>query len=115
MSLSVADDGRRARRSLRVGRKGWSRRDDRSGNNAKRYVRLFDPQFIGLTGSLKSLEPVYVAYNMRVRPFPSIMARTIIRSYGTSLYYVGRDGIVKGFASWEDGTPELTKNLRTFQ
>ena len=116
MSLSVADDGRRARRSLRVGRKGWSRRDDRSGNNAKRYVRLFDPQFIGLTGSLKSLEPVYVAYYMARQAVPINHGPddySIV--HGTSLYYIGRDGIMKGFGSWEDDTPELIQDLKRFQ
>jgi cytochrome oxidase Cu insertion factor (SCO1/SenC/PrrC family) len=35
--------------------------------------------------------------------------------HGTSLYYVGRDGLMKGFGSWENDTPELTQDLKRFQ
>jgi protein SCO1/2 len=82
----------------------------------KRYVRLFDPEFIGLTGSLKSLEPVYAAYHTARQAVPNNHGPndySIV--HGTSLYYVGRDGIMKGFGSWEDDTPELTQDLKRFQ
>jgi protein SCO1/2 len=82
----------------------------------KRYVRLFDPQFIGLTGSLKSLEPVYAAYHVAHQAVPvnhSLNNYSIV--HGTALYYVGRDGIMKGFGSWEDDTPEITQDLKRFQ
>jgi len=82
----------------------------------KRYVRLFDPQSIGLTGSLKSLEPVYAVYHVVRQAVPvnhSPSDYSIV--HGTSLYYAGRDGSMKGFGSWEDDTAELTEDLKRFQ
>jgi protein SCO1/2 len=82
----------------------------------KRYVRLFDRQFIGLTGSLKDLEPVYAAYHLVRRTVPAEHGPNDYSVvHGTSLYYVGRDGRMKGFGSWEDDTSELAQDVKRFQ
>ena len=76
----------------------------------KRYVRLFDPEFIGV------LKPVYAAYHTARQAVPINHGPddySIV--HGTSLYYVGRDGLMKGFGSWEDDTAELTQDLKRFQ
>ena len=64
----------------------------------KRYVRLFDPQFIGLTGSLKGLAPVYAAYHMLRQAVPV--------NHGPNDYSI---------VSWDDDTLELTQDLKRFQ
>ena len=90
---------------------------DRDSPSAlKRYVRLFDPQFIGLTGSLSNLEPVYAAYHTPRQAVPvNHGPNDYTMVHGTSLYYIGRDGVMKGFGSWDDDTPELIQDLRRFQ
>ncbi len=82
----------------------------------KRYMRLFDPKFVGLTGSLATLEPIYAAYHMPRASVPADHGRndySIV--HGTSLYYVGRSGVIKGFGGWQDDTSELTQDLARFQ
>jgi protein SCO1 len=90
--------------------------DHDSPSVLKRYVQLFDPRFIGLTGSLTRLEPVYSAYHIGRQAVPANHGPndySIV--HGTSLHYVGRDGLMKGFGSWEDDTPEFARDLKRFQ
>jgi protein SCO1/2 len=63
----------------------------------KRYVRLFDPQFIGLTGGLNQLNPVYDAYHTARQAVPVNQThRDESFEHGTTVFYVGRDGMIKG-------------------
>jgi len=82
----------------------------------KRYVRLFDPGFIGLTGSLRTLSPVYAAYHT-ARQIDQVdhERHDYSITHGTTIYYVGRDGSIKGFGQWDDAVAEIVRNLRSFQ
>ncbi len=82
----------------------------------KRYVRLFDPKFIGLTAGLSRLDPVYNAYHV---------ARQVVRvgqnksddsfEHGTTVYYVGRDGTIKGLGQWDDAMSDIARDFKDFQ
>jgi protein SCO1/2 len=82
----------------------------------KRYVGLFDPHFIGLTGGLSRLNPVYDAYHV---------ARRVIRvndklgddsfEHGTAVYYIGRDGVIKDLGQWDDAAAAMARDFRDIQ
>jgi len=82
----------------------------------KRYVRLFDPGFIGLTGSLRTLSPVYAAYHT-AREIDQVdhERHDYSITHGTTIYYVGRDGSIKGVGQWDDAIAEIVRDLRSFQ
>jgi protein SCO1/2 len=82
----------------------------------KRYVGLFDRRFVGLTGVLRDLTPVYAAYHM-----PRKAARIDNEhgddsfEHGTTVYYIGRDGTIKGSGSWDDAPEQMAQDFRSFQ
>jgi protein SCO1/2 len=81
----------------------------------KRYMRLFDEKFVGLTGPPGTLQAVWSAYRVGRHVLPTARGSTDYSViHGTSIYYVGRDGVMKGFGSWQDDTPELIEDLRRF-
>jgi protein SCO1/2 len=82
----------------------------------KRYVRLFDPGFIGLTGSLRTLSPVYAAYHT-ARQIDQVdhERHDYSVTHGTTIYYVGRDGSIKGLGQWDDAVAEIVRDLHSFQ
>jgi protein SCO1/2 len=82
----------------------------------KRYVRLFDPQFFGLTGTLPMLLPIYAAYHTSRKVIPaSAGQRGYTLAHGTTLYYVGRNGFVRGFGGREDDAAQIAYDLKRFQ
>jgi protein SCO1/2 len=79
----------------------------------KQYVRLFDPQFIGLTGTLRQLNPVYEAYHTARRVVPSNQRRGEDSfEHGTTIFYVGRAGTIRGFGQWDDAPAAIARDLR---
>jgi protein SCO1/2 len=82
----------------------------------KHYVRLFDPDFTGLTGSLTALNRVYAGYHATHQDAPADHDRNDDPlEHGTTVYYVGRDGTIKGYGHWDDAAPEIAQNFRVFQ
>ncbi|MGD0472909.1 MAG: SCO family protein [Candidatus Velthaea sp.] len=82
----------------------------------KRYVRLFDPHFIGLTGSLPALNPVYAAYHAAPRTIPAGAAHgDYAVAHATSVLYIGRDGATAGLGSWDDATADIARDLKGVQ
>jgi cytochrome oxidase Cu insertion factor (SCO1/SenC/PrrC family) len=87
----------------------------------KRYVHIFDPSFIGLTGSLKTLNPIYSAYHTwreavpsEALPFFKHGPKDYFMAHGTTIYYVGRDGSLKAFGQWDDPTTSIIHHLKEF-
>jgi protein SCO1/2 len=82
----------------------------------KRYVRIFDPNFIGLTGSSAALNRVYAGYHIPLRAAPAGRAQNAASiEHGTTIFYVGRDGAIKSYGHWDDTTLEIAESLRGFQ
>jgi protein SCO1/2 len=82
----------------------------------KRYVRLFGPAVTGLTGTQKALGPVYAAYHtwfmaVPVKHGPSDYSV----AHGTRIYYVARDGSLKGFGDYEDTPQQIVHAFKEFQ
>lgn len=81
----------------------------------KRYVRLFDPDFIGLTGSPAALEPVYSAYHTWRQAVPVNHGKNdYSMAHGTTIYYIGRGGAIRGVGNWDESTQSLIHDLETF-
>jgi hypothetical protein len=81
----------------------------------KRYVRLFDPAIVGVTGSQKALDPVYAAYHAWYMAVPvNHGPNDYSVAHGTRIYYVARDGSMKGFGDYADGPAQMIQNLRSF-
>jgi protein SCO1/2 len=79
----------------------------------KKYVRLFDPGFIGLTGSPAALAPVYSAYGVRRSAVPDGAGQSgYTLQHSTTVYYVGRDGLTKAFGQADDDVPHITRRLQ---
>ena len=78
----------------------------------KRYVALFDPSFVGLTGSQSQLEPVYSAYHVyhEVQPAKEGASGYLV-THSAAVYFVGRDGRVRDIGDWTDSRAELTHDL----
>jgi protein SCO1/2 len=78
-----------------------------------RYARLFDPHFIGLTGTARTLDTVYSAYHVWSRPVAiGRPGSDYIVGHGTTIYYIGRDGSLRNFGRWDDTVPAIARQLR---
>jgi protein SCO1/2 len=82
----------------------------------KRYLRLFDSGVIGLTGNLRALGPVYDAYAMPRRVEATApKQRDYSVTHGTTIYFVARDGSMRGYAPWDAQIGELARDFQAFQ
>jgi protein SCO1/2 len=82
----------------------------------KRYMRVFDPAFTGLTGSQKALDPVYTAYDTWRQPVPVEHGPdNYFVAHGTTIYYIGRDGSLKGLGNWDDEPAVIAHALKEYQ
>jgi protein SCO1/2 len=79
----------------------------------KRYLALFDPSFVGLTGRASRLEPVFKAYHVYhaiVRADNSAAGYSVTHS--ATVYFIARDGRIKAYGNWTDSRDTLTKELK---
>jgi protein SCO1/2 len=87
---------------------------DRSRDNSAalgRFVSVFNPSFLGLTGTSAQLAPVYRAYHVRYAKLPGSSSDYLV-SHTAFVYYIGRDGHVHGFGTWNDSEAILEESLR---
>jgi protein SCO1/2 len=79
----------------------------------KRYVRLFNPSFVGLTGRDADLEPVYSDYRVTHQAFPAHHGKDGYSvAHGTTIFYIGRDGSLKAFGSWDDSIATIAYTMQ---
>ena len=82
----------------------------------KRYVRLFDPAIVGVTGSQQALDPVYAAYHAWYMAVPvNHGPNDYSVAHGTRIYYVARDGSMKGFGDYADAPAQMIQKFKEFQ
>lgn len=82
----------------------------------KRYVLIFNPDFIGLTGSFTALNRVYADYHVpRQIASAGRDQDASPLDHGTTIYYVGRKGVINGYGHWDDATREIAENFKAFQ
>jgi protein SCO1/2 len=77
------------------------------------FVALFDRSFVGLTGTPEQLEPVYRAYHVihAVAAEPSSAAGYNV-SHSSFVYFIGRDGRLRGYGDWTDPPKAFEESLR---
>jgi protein SCO1/2 len=76
-----------------------------------RFVAVFDPSFLGLTGTKAQLASVYRAYHVRYAKLPGSAGDYLV-SHTAFVYYIGRDGRVRGFGTWNDSEAILEESLK---
>ena len=79
----------------------------------KRYVRLFDPAFTGLTGSEAQLDPVYAAYHVyRAIDTASRSANGYLVVHSSIVEFIAPDGRLRAFGDWNDSPDALAALMR---
>jgi protein SCO1/2 len=75
------------------------------------FVAVFDRSFLGLTGNAAQLAPVYRAYHVRLAKQAENAGGYLV-SHTAFVYYIGRDGRIRGFGTWSDPPDILGQDLR---
>jgi protein SCO1/2 len=79
----------------------------------KRYVHLFDPTFVGLTGTPAQLDPVYAAYHVYHKiDDASRSANGYLVIHSSIVEFIGPDGRLRGFGDWNDSPDALAALMR---
>jgi protein SCO1/2 len=83
-----------------------------SGPVLRGYLRAFNPRFIGLTGSDPALAHVYADYFLSAKRLPpEAGAAGYAVEHGDTIFYVARDGSLKGFGNIDDSTETIVHAL----
>lgn len=78
-----------------------------------RFVALFDRSFVGLTGTPAQLARVYRAYHVTHRIVAAPSSASGYDVEHTSLvYFIGRDGRLRGYGDWTDPPKTFEQSLR---
>jgi len=82
----------------------------------KRYVRLFDPAFTGLTGTPAQLEPVYDAYHVYHEiDTGSGSSNGYVVAHSSAVQFISPDGRLRGVGDWSDSPSELATLMQQAQ
>jgi protein SCO1/2 len=74
----------------------------------KRYVHLFDPSFIGLTGSEAQLDPVYAAYHIvHEIETPAKSANGYTVAHSSVVQFIAPDGRLRGTGNFSDSSDDM--------
>jgi protein SCO1/2 len=78
-----------------------------------KYVRLFDPSFIGLTGTEAQLAPVYTAYKVYHQALPAHgSAVGYLEAHSSTVDFIGPHGRIRSFGDWSDTPDELAAQVK---
>lgn len=78
-----------------------------------KYVHLFDPSFIGLTGTEAQLAPVYDAYKVYHQDLPAHgSAAGYFVAHSSTVDFIGPHGRIRGFGDWSDTPDELAAEVK---
>jgi len=79
----------------------------------RRFIGTFDPSFIALTGTKDQLAGVYAAYHVTHRALaPAKNSPDYDVEHSSFLYFIGRDGRLRGFGDWADSQTIVTESVR---
>jgi protein SCO1/2 len=74
----------------------------------KRYVHLFDPAFVGLTGSEAQLDPVYTAYHIvHEIETPAKSANGYTVAHSSVVQFIAPDGRLRGTGNFSDSSDDM--------
>jgi protein SCO1/2 len=78
----------------------------------KRYVDLFDPAFVGLTGSEAALDPVYGAYHVWHQRIPGSHGSGYLVAHGGSVYLIDPNGDLRVLHDWTDSARSIASDVK---
>jgi protein SCO1/2 len=78
----------------------------------KRYVDLFDPAFVGLTGSEAQLDPVFGAYHVWHQRLPGTNASGYLMAHTGSVYLIDPAGELRVLHNWTDPAPAIASDVK---
>lgn len=79
----------------------------------RRFIGTFDPSFIALTGPRNHLAAVYAAYHVTHRALtPRKRSPDYEVEHSSFLYFIGRNGRLRGFGDWTDSQTIVTESVR---
>lgn len=78
-----------------------------------RYARLFDPSFIGLSGTAGQLEPIFAAYHIYHQALPAADAQgDYAVAHSSIVTLIGPAGRIRDVREWDDAPQHLAAALR---
>lgn len=78
----------------------------------KRYVALFDPSFVGLTGTEAQLDPVFDAYHVWHQRIPGTKASGYLMAHSGSVYLIDPAGDLRVLHDWTDPAPAIASDVK---
>lgn len=78
----------------------------------RKYVRLFNPTFYGLTGSEQQLDPVYQAYNVWHSKLPGSAATGYLVAHGSTIYLIDPRGQLRVMHDWNDSPQAIIHDIK---
>jgi protein SCO1/2 len=79
----------------------------------KRYVGLFDPRFVGLTGSPSALKTMYDTYHVWFQKLPNQgSAAGYLLAHTSALYFLDRNGELRVVHDWTDSPQVLAHDMK---
>jgi protein SCO1/2 len=78
-----------------------------------RFTSLFDPSFLGLSGSAAQMSPVYKAYHVWFQRLPNPgSAAGYLLAHSSIIYMIDRDGTLRFVHDWRDPMPAIQHDLK---
>jgi protein SCO1/2 len=80
-----------------------------------RYARMFDPSFIGLSGSQAKLARVWSAYHVYHQKLPGTAAGGYLMAHSSTIFFIGPDGRMRAIGDWSDTVHQLASEIERAQ
>ena len=78
-----------------------------------RFTSLFDPSFLGLSGSAAQMSPVYKAYHVWFQRLPNPgSAAGYLLAHSSIIYMIDRNGTLRFIHDWRDPMPAIQGDLK---
>ena len=78
-----------------------------------RFTSLFDPSFLGLSGSAAQMSPVYKAYHVWFQRLPNPgSAAGYLLAHSSIIYMIDKGGTVRFIHDWRDPMPAIQADLK---
>jgi protein SCO1/2 len=77
-----------------------------------RYAKLFDPTFIGLSGTPGQLDPIFAAYHIYHQALPGDAHGDYAVAHSSVVTLIGPAGRIRDIREWDDAPQHLAGALR---
>jgi protein SCO1/2 len=87
-------------------------RDDTA--RVKRFVDVFDPRFIGVTGPANALEPIYRTFKIWSAKIPNPDGAGYLAAHESGIVFLDASGAVRDTLPWNSATAVIERDVRTY-